>query len=109
MSADPIESEEMVGQLRLFSDERLIARCIFKIDQQRVNSVVLKLARGHAAYELSEPQYDYPTRILVVPFPELSKEARAEFEAGPVSAGVVGWPEVGSRAFQRLALAFGGT
>lgn len=76
---------------------------IFKIDQERINRVVLKLARGHAAYELSEPKHDDPKSVAVVPLPLLSEEARAQFEAGPRCGELAPWPEVGSRAFQRLA------
>jgi hypothetical protein len=89
----------MLAEVRTISE----AGTIFKIDQERINRVVLKLARGHAAYELSEPQYSEPTRIAFVPLPLLSKQARSEFEARPHCSELVGWPEVGSRAMQRLA------
>jgi hypothetical protein len=95
----------MLAQARVVTD----TGTTFNIDRPRVDRVVLKLARGHAAYELSEPQYEAPTSIAVAPLPLLSQEARLDFEAGPRAGALVGWPEVGSRAFQRLALAFGGT
>jgi hypothetical protein len=76
---------------------------IFKIDQERINRVVVKLARGHAAYELSEPKHDNPTSVAIVPLPLLSEDARAHFEGVPRCRELTQWPEVGSRAFQRLA------
>jgi hypothetical protein len=76
---------------------------VFKIDQERINRVVLKLARGHAAYEMSEPRHDDPTSVAVVPLPLLSEEAMGHFEAVPCCGELAPWPEVGSRAFQRLA------
>jgi hypothetical protein len=89
----------MLAEARTVSD----TGTIFKIDQQRINRVVMKLARGHAAYELSEPNYVDPTSVAVVPLPLLSEAARAQFEAGPRCGELVAWPELGSRAFQRLA------
>jgi len=94
----------MLTQARMVSE----TGTTFNIDRERVNRVVLKLARGHAAYELSEPQHEEPTSILVAPLPLLSEEAREEFETGPASAGLAPWPEVGSRAMQRLAFAVTG-
>ena len=52
---------------------------------------------------MSEPQYAEPTRLVAVPLPLLSEQARAEFEAGSRRGEFVPWPEVGSRAMQRLA------
>jgi len=66
----------------------------------RVSNVVLKLARGHAAYELSLPQLKKPTSILIRPFVAMSSEIMAEFERSG-SGEMRGWPEVGSRAFVR--------
>jgi hypothetical protein len=90
----------MLAQARTVSEQGTI----FKIDQERINRVVLKLARGHAAYELSEPQHGDPASVAAVPLSLLSERARAEFEAGPRSGELVPWPEVGSRAMQRLAV-----
>lgn len=69
-------------------------------DEGRVRSVVLKLARGHAAFELSLPQLDEPVRVESTPFVCMSSAKRDEFEhAG--SGEIRGWPEIGSRAFLR--------
>jgi hypothetical protein len=88
----------MLAQARTVSE----TGTIFKIDQERINRVVLKLARGHAAYELSEPKHDDPTSVVAVPLTLLSEETRGQFEAGPRCGELAPWPEVGSRAFQRL-------
>ena len=71
-------------------------------DEARVRQVVLKLARCHAAYELNEPQLTEPTHLLVVPLPTLSESQRQHFETPPDTSV---WPEVGSRAMQRLLIA----
>ncbi|CAK8717345.1 HNH endonuclease [Candidatus Electrothrix aarhusensis] len=69
-------------------------------DEQRVHNVMLKLARGHAAFELSQPLTEEPLRIHTTPFACMSPENRDEFERA--GAGEIrGWPEIGSRAFLR--------
>jgi hypothetical protein len=59
----------------------------------------LKLARGHASYELGEPQLNQPMSLNFAPLDTLSPEARDDFESPPSPTA---WPEVGSRAMQRL-------
>lgn len=76
----------------------------FTPEVDRVNTVIVKLARGHAAYEQSEPQLDTPTSIAVVPFTALSREHRSVFETNRF-VGPQGWPEIGSRAFTRAVWA----
>lgn len=73
----------------------------FNVEMDRVRNVVLKLARGHAAFELNEPQLDEPSNISFVPFPEMCLDVKVRFEAPPRSAIS---PEVGSRAMYRLVL-----
>jgi hypothetical protein len=68
-------------------------------DQDRVFNVVLKLARGHAAFELSQPCREPPTSVRVFPIAALSREEWEEFDAGHFP-GLL--PEVGSRASQRI-------
>ena len=67
-------------------------------DAERVENVLLKLARGHHLYELSSPQHEHPETLSFVPLIAMSLESRREFESGPSLAG---WPEIGSRAFLR--------
>ncbi len=74
----------------------------FAPEQDRVENVVLKLARGHAAFELSESQYDKPSHIMITPLHLLSEAKRQHFETPPE---VSIWPEIGSRAMQRMVVA----
>jgi hypothetical protein len=74
----------------------------FAIERERARNVLLKLARGHLAYEASEILRRAPTHFLIAPFETLDDDARKHFEAVPSSAV---WPEVGSRAMQRLIVA----
>ena len=74
----------------------------FLIEPVRVRSVVMKLARGHVAYELNEPQFDEPMTISFKPLIYMTDEERDNFEQATSTIGMTGWPEVGSRAMQRL-------
>ncbi|HEV8483280.1 MAG TPA: hypothetical protein VGV87_06980 [Blastocatellia bacterium] len=73
----------------------------FEVEAERVRSVALKLARGHAFFELNEPQHREPSKLMFAPLLSLSTEDRDAFERAPAR---VLWPEVGSRGMQRLAL-----
>ncbi|NMM43601.1 hypothetical protein HH303_03870 [Rhodospirillaceae bacterium KN72] len=68
------------------------------MDQQRVDIVVLKLARCHVAFELNEPRIDTPKYLSVRPLTLMTDLERDEFENG--GHGLAVWPEVGSRAMQ---------
>ena len=69
---------------------------------ERVRKVILKLARGHAAYELSLPQVEEPVEVFFEPLLLMSGRWREEFEKAG-SGGLRLWPEIGSRAFFRMA------
>lgn len=75
---------------------------VWQPDDERVRRVILKLARCHAAYELNEPRLDEPERVLVMPLVSMTDGQRDHFES---AREVNGWPEVGSRAMQRLLIA----
>lgn len=77
----------------------------FLVHDHRVRSVVLKLGRGHALFELNEPQFDEPHSVVYTPLLTLSGDVRASFEHVPKPAI---WPEVGSRAMMRLESVDGG-
>ena len=70
------------------------------IESERVKAVVLKLARCHVAFEQNEPQTTEPLYIDFRPFAVMDSAERSAFENGDGDIGV--WPEVGSRAMQRL-------
>lgn len=77
------------------------AETIFSIEADRVRNVVVKLARGHAAFELNEPQLGEPAAVGYVPLHLLDPEQREGFENPPTPRA---WPEVGSRALQRAVV-----
>jgi hypothetical protein len=67
-------------------------------DPKSVRNVVLKLARGHAAYECGEPRHDEPEHVAILPLIAMPDRDRLLFETTPA---VDVWPEIGSRAFMR--------
>jgi hypothetical protein len=71
----------------------------FGIEPDRVRNVLVKLARGHAAYELSQPCREAPTSIEFWPLISMDDQERDAYEAGHVLR-IFG--EIGSRASQRL-------
>ena len=71
---------------------------IFSVDMGRVQNILLKLARGHAAYELSAVCRGDPTELNCGPLALLSDEEREVFNGVHV-ARLFG--EVGSRSLQR--------
>lgn len=76
-------------------------RRIWSVDNERVAAVLLKLARGHAAYEQNLPRIDPPSRLYFRPLETMTAADRDAFE-GSNNGVVAGWPEVGTRAMQRL-------
>jgi len=74
---------------------------IWQPEIDRVQNVVVKLARGHVAYELSEPEFDKPKGIRFAPLALLNEEQLEEFERLDSDFAAAPSPEIGSRAFIR--------
>lgn len=72
------------------------------VENERVTTVLEKLARGHAAYESNQPQLSEPEVATYKPLLAMTKEERDAFEQDIDEAAPAAWPEVGSRAMQRL-------
>ena len=82
---------------RTISGDGLVS---FQPEMDRVKNVVLKLARGHAAYELSLPVIEEPVHLAILPLQTMSEQDRLYLEnAG--SGEIRTFPEIGSRAFLR--------
>lgn len=71
----------------------------FAIEPERVRNVLVKLAIGHAAFELSQPCRHEPASVWWQPLASMSEEQQDEFEASQV-VDLLG--EIGSRGSQRL-------
>ena len=72
---------------------------IFTPEAERVRNVIVKLARGHAAFELAATSLGEPSHCAISPFTVLTEAQRDAFEQVPTPEI---WPEVGSRAMSRL-------
>ena len=77
-------------------------------ETDRIDKVLVKLARGHAAYELY-PQLDSPSRVHIRPFITMSTHERMQFEEDVIQSAPAPWPEIGSRAFLRALGAYPGS
>lgn len=72
---------------------------VFIPEAERIANVMLKLARGHAAFELSQPCRENPDHFWCGPLASLSKEQRESFDSVHVQQ-IFG--EIGSRNIQRM-------
>lgn len=85
---------------------------VFEVETNRVESVVRKLGMGHARYETSQQHIGRVAHVAFAPLVVLSGSAREAFEDDPTGSSVASWPEIGSRAFQRIVVsgdkAYGG-
>ena len=72
---------------------------IWNPEFERIQRVILKLARCHAAFELNEPMLEAPAHLAIKPLSLMTADQLSSFEdhGSPVI-----WPEVGSRAMQRV-------
>ena len=69
-------------------------------EDDRINRVVLKNARGHVYYEIGQPVLHDPAFVGTRPFMLMTAEERTRYEG---TGGLAAWPEVGSRMMTRLA------
>lgn len=76
---------------------------LWKPEVERVHNVILKLARGHVAYELSLLQIVDPLAITCAPIATCSDHFVQQF-LSPQETPL--WPEIGSRAFIRACKQF---
>lgn len=84
-----------IDQSRTMVDNRIA----FVPDHYRIKNVMLKLARGHAAFELSQPCREEPNHFWCGPLKVLDEGVREAFES-PHEQQMFG--EIGSRGLQRL-------
>jgi hypothetical protein len=71
----------------------------FVPEGERVSNVMLKLARGHAAFELSQPCRTKPDHFWCGPLASLPQEVREAFDSVHFQQ-MIG--EIGSRNLQRM-------
>jgi len=74
-------------------------KIIFTPEEKRIKNVLLKLARGHAAFELSQPCKEEPSHYWCGPLTSLDSDQQEDFDAVHIQQ-LLG--EVGSRNIQRM-------
>lgn len=74
---------------------------VFAPEAPRVKNVIVKLARGHAAFEFAATALGEPSHCAMIPLAALTEAQRNAFEEVPSSEI---WPEVGSRGMSRLLI-----
>ncbi len=72
---------------------------VFEVETERLKRVLLKLAKGHAAYELSQPCHEDPAHFWFGPLSSLSHEVLDRFNEPHIQKM---FGEVGSRNLQRM-------
>jgi len=72
----------------------------YAVETHRIENVISKLARGHVIFELNETLYDQSLSIVYQPVNKMTNEEINCFETPMVFPL---WPEVGSRAFIKIA------
>jgi hypothetical protein len=106
---DKIERTKIAGRLKNSPKlKESIAKCrrvedgqtIWDVKMSRIKKVILKLARGHASFELAEPQTGEPSGFFCKPIIAMTDKEKARFENEP-HAQFSAWPEVGSRTMSR--------
>jgi hypothetical protein len=94
------ETPKLAAQLQTGRHEDDVGNIIWQPDVKRIDNVILKLARGHIAYELSLPHIEQPEQMTVIPLILMSDEQKAAFE-NPIVDDFIRLPEIGSRSFMR--------
>lgn len=74
-------------------------RMHYRVEKERAEKVLLKLARGHAAFELSRPLTNLPDHLWWGPIELLTAEERDQFNSVHIQKTI---GEIGSRNQQRL-------
>lgn len=97
------ESPKLAARIKESGQEDIAGNLIWKPEFERVRNVALKLAQGHFAYEFNVPALEQPRYVNFVPLVSLAESQRSEFETPFMGARLVGWPEIGTRAFLRAA------
>lgn len=68
----------------------------WKPEMNRIEKIILKLARGHLDFELSLQRMDQPSNVTIVPIMMMNKEESDQFVIPP---NIRLYPELGSRSF----------
>ena len=91
---------ERIAKARRETDDGII----FDVEYQRIENVAQKVAAGHVLYELGLLVPLDDAEVFITPLPSLDHDSISSFENSGTGE-MAFWPEVGSRAMQRLFIA----
>ena len=94
-----MHSPSLQSQIESSKQVDLFGGVTFRLDTDRMTNVVLKLARGHMAYDLY-PRIDDPIWLGFAPIHTFDSDRRRSFEDGILDDPNI-LPEFGTRAFFR--------
>jgi hypothetical protein len=90
-----IEKAKQIDR-NLFGEETIY----WEPENDRIRNVLVKNARGHAYYEITEPMLEEPSSVWFGPLAHLDERQTQVFENVSWPNGL--WPEVGSRMMRRF-------
>lgn len=99
--ANTLRHSKPLRELLQASKREFNGEFVFEIDESRLKNVVTKLAKGHAAFELSVKLYQEPSTFFCAPLHILNESMRSLFDEAHFQDGI---GEIGSRNSQRLAV-----
>lgn len=88
----------LAAKLRDSRVEQAVNNPVWRADMARVRNVILKLARGHLAFELNVFHFEEPNVLKITPLVMMSREEFIAFES-PSGRRMGLYPEIGSCAF----------
>jgi len=94
------ENPALQQRLQESKQKDLFGNPLWRPEKARIHKIILKLARGHVAYELY-PKLEEPAVVDFAFLPILSDRTREDFE-NITSERIDLLPELGSRAFLRI-------
>ncbi len=97
------ETPALASRICRTKTEELAGQKVWEPEIDRVKNVILKLARGHVAYELSLLQIDEPLCITCTPIIAMADRDVERFLNPQETPS---WPEIGSRAFRTACKQF---
>lgn len=90
---------KLVAKLKELRQTLLDNRTWFRVESNRIRDMIIKLARGHIAFEQSQSHLEEPSAIFFSPFIQMDAKQIEAFES--ILPNQI-FPEVGSRGMQRL-------
>ena len=96
-----LQNKEALRQRLLKSKVEVQGQVSFNIEVDRMENVLVKLAKGHLKYENSDPVYNEPNSIVFKPVGTMTQN---EIDIFLADTELIKSPEVGSRTMQNFTI-----